>query len=131
MTSRTSTVSATPVMTSSRKVLFMTVAARLRCASPSSCCAAPRAIENSGMPPVPNRFANAVTISRIGKVRPTPVSALTESSGIWPMYMRSTILYRTLTSCATTIGMARRRMLPETFPLEKSLTACILLLPPQ
>ncbi len=32
---------------------------------------------------------------------------------------------RTLTSCASTIGMASRRILPETLPFEKSLTACM------
>ena len=45
------------------------------------------------------------------------------------MYIRSTTLYSTLISWATVIGRAKRRMLPATLPLEKSLveeeTACI------
>lgn len=37
--------------------------------------ARPRAMEKSGAPPVPNRLANAMTMDRMGKVTPTPVSA--------------------------------------------------------
>ena len=123
----------TPVMTSIENVLFITSAARSRCFFPSSppCCAAPRAIENNGVPPEPNKFANAVTISKIGNVTPTPVSASTDVSEICPIYMRSTILYKTFTNCASTIGTARRRIVLEIGPFEKSsfffISAAILL----
>ena len=40
---------------------------------------------------------------------------------MWPMYIRSTTLYSTLISWATVMGIASRRMLPETLPWEKSL----------
>ena len=49
-------------------------------------------LENNGVPPEPNKFANAVTISKIGNVTPTPVSARLPSPGICSMYMRSTML---------------------------------------
>ena len=35
----------------------------------------PLAIEQSGAPPIPNKFVNAATIVTIGKVNPNPVSA--------------------------------------------------------
>ena len=88
-------------------------------------------LENNGVPPEPNKFANAVTISKIGNVTPTPVSASTDVSEICPIYMRSTVLYKTFTNCASTIGTARRRIVLEIGPFEKSsfffISAAILL----
>ena len=42
-----------------------------------------------------------------GKQTPTPVSAADPISGIWPIYMRSTMLYSALTTCEVMEGRAR------------------------
>ena len=71
-------VMTTPVRTSMENAVFMTSEALLR--SPL-----PRAIEQSGAPPSPNRFVKAVTMMMIGKQSPTPPSAEVPSPGILPM----------------------------------------------
>ena len=86
----------------------------------SSSSPRPRAIEQSGAPPVPQRFVKAVTIVMIGKHKPTPVSAMTPSSPIRPMNMRSTTLYRRCDTCAMTSGIAMRVMFADILPLVKS-----------
>ena len=43
---------------------------------------APRAMEQSGAPPIPKRLANAVTRVMIGRVRPIPVSACVDVCGM-------------------------------------------------
>ena len=45
----------------------------------------PRAIENSGTPPVPNSAAKPMISVTIGNVSPTPVSAMPLPSPICPM----------------------------------------------
>ncbi len=74
----TSAVSTRPVPSSMVKVLPIISAAWA--SSPR-----PRAMEKSGAPPVPNRLANAMTMDRMGKVTPTPVSAAEDAPGMWPM----------------------------------------------
>ena len=80
----------------------------------------PLAIEQRGAPPIPKRFAKAITIVIIGKVTPTPVSAILEPSEILPIYILSITLYSILISCAKVIGTASLKILLETLPLEKS-----------
>ena len=48
--------------------------------------------EKSGEPPIPNKFAKAVMMVRMGKVMPTPVRASAPTPGICPRYIRSTTL---------------------------------------
>lgn len=51
----------------------------------SSLSPRPRAMEQSGAPPCPNRPANAERIEMTGSAMPTPVSAMLPTLGIWPM----------------------------------------------
>ena len=78
-------MSTTPLPTRSAKELFRIVSA-------SSWSPRPRAMEQSGAPPMPKSCVNAEMMLMMGKVRPMPVSASVEASGRWPMYMRSTTL---------------------------------------
>ena len=55
-----------------------------------------------------------------GKQTPTPVSAVSPISGRWPMYMRSTMLYNTLMTCATMAGTASLNKSRPTLPLPRS-----------
>ena len=64
----------------------------------SSRLPAPLSMENRGAPPIPNRLAKAPRIIMMGKQMPRPVKARSPTSGILPMYIRSTILYSRLTS---------------------------------
>ena len=52
----------------------------------------PLSMEKSGEPPIPNKFAKAVMMVRMGKVMPTPVRASAPTPGICPRYIRSTTL---------------------------------------
>ena len=63
----------------------------------------PRAMELSGAPPLPHRLANPMMMVIIGRAIPMPVKA-SRPSAIWPIYIRSTMLYRMLISWATAIG---------------------------
>ena len=47
-------------------------------------------------PPMPIKELNAVIRVITGKVTPTPVRAVAPMTGMWPMYIRSTILYKRL-----------------------------------
>ena len=67
----------------------------------------PLAIAQRGAPPVANRFVNAATSVISGNVTPTPVRATPAASpGICPIYILSTTLYITCTSCAIVSGTA-------------------------
>ena len=55
----------------------------------------PREIVASVAPPVLNRLANAPISVISGKQIPSPVSATVPPSGIWPIYILSTMLYST------------------------------------
>ena len=55
----------------------------------------PRAMVASVAPPVENRLAKAPISVIRGKQIPSPVRASVPPSAMWPMYIRSTILYRT------------------------------------
>ena len=46
----------------------------------------------------------------MGPHTPTPASARSPIPAIWPMNIRSTMLYRTLINWASMVGMASRRM---------------------
>ena len=59
-----------------------------------------------GAPPEPANIANALISISIGVNNPTPVKAFAPIPGIWPIYILSTILYKRLTTCATTAGTA-------------------------
>ena len=60
----------------------------------------------SGAPPTPISEAADPIIVTTGPHTPTPASARSPTPGIWPMYMRSTMLYSTLTNCASMLGSA-------------------------
>ena len=74
----------------------------------SACWGSPLPImmEARGAPPMLTRAAKAEIAMITGKVTPTPVSALAPSPGRWPIYIRSTILYRTLMIWAVMAGRA-------------------------
>ena len=59
-------------------------------------------------PPMPTRAEMAETNMITGKHTPSPVRARSPTPSIWPMYIRSTMLYRALTSWAVTEGRASR-----------------------
>lgn len=59
-------------------------------------------------------------IVMIGKQIPTPVSAILPVSGILPIYILSTTLYKRFRSCANVIGIDSSRIFRYTFPFEKS-----------
>ena len=44
-----------------------------------------------------------------GIVTPTPVRAAAPTPGIWPIYIRSTMLYITLITCAAMAGIDSRK----------------------
>lgn len=82
------------------ELLPKTFSASLRLPLPSSIAA-------SSVPPPPIKELKAETSIKIGKQIPTPVKALVTTSRICPMYIRSTMLYKTLTIwvIATEIAM--------------------------
>ena len=66
----------------------------------------PIKIEARGAPPMLTSAANAENIIITGIATPMPVSAAGPVSGIWPMYIRSTILYSRLITWAVMAGSA-------------------------
>ena len=54
---------------------------------------------------MPGMQLNAAVIMMMGNVMPMPPRAMVPTSGIWPIYIRSTMLYRALTSWAMVMGM--------------------------
>ena len=81
-------------------------------------------IDARGAPPIPIRELKADIIMRMGNVTPTPVNAAAPISGMWPIYIRSTILYSIFTSCAVIAGTANRNRSLPTFPLPRSAVFC-------
>ena len=63
----------------------------------------------SGAPPTPMSEATEPTIVITGPQTPTPASAISPMPAMLPMYIRSTMLYRTLTNWASMLGMATRQ----------------------
>ena len=59
--------------------------------APSLFCS-PDLMESSGAPPFPIQAANAEIIVTIGPQIPTPASAMSPTSAIFPIYMRSIML---------------------------------------
>ena len=74
--------------------------------SASSFLPLPSIMDALGAPPMLTRAAKAEIAMITGKVTPTPVSAWAPSPGRWPIYIRSTILYRTLMIWAVMAGRA-------------------------
>ena len=66
----------------------------------------PRRMEARGAPPILTRAAKAEMHRISGMVTPTPVRAVAPTSGMWPMYIRSTKLYSRLISWARMEGRA-------------------------
>ena len=56
--------------------------------------------------PIRGMVIRELIIMIIGMQTPTPVRARLPSSGMWPIKIRSTILYSMLISWATTVGIA-------------------------
>ena len=49
------------------------------------------------------------TMVTTGPQTPTPASAVSPAPAMWPMYILSTMLYSTLTNCASMLGSAVRQ----------------------
>ena len=58
----------------------------------------PMAMEARGEPPIPGIQLKAAAIMIMGNVMPIPLSARVPASGMWPMYILSTMLYSAFTS---------------------------------
>ena len=98
--------SAAAVRTRDRETSIRNALARMRDASFSFF--SPSRMPSSGAPPTPMREENAPIMVRMGPQTPTPASARSPTEAMWPMYIRSTMLYRTLTNCASMLGKAIR-----------------------
>ena len=94
-------VSASDSVQSMRKALA-------RMARASSFFPSPRRMLMSGAPPTPMSEATELTIVMTGPQMPTPARASSPTPAMLPMYMRSTMLYSTLTNCASMLGSATR-----------------------
>ena len=68
-----------------------------RCFSASSCLCSPSFNDIRALVPIPTNIPKARMIVIIGIVIPTPVNANPPTSGMFPIYMRSTILYNVVT----------------------------------
>ena len=72
-------------------------------------------------PPMPTRADRAEMNMMMAKATPTPVMARSPSGFMWPRYIRSTMLYRALTTWAVTAGRASRSSSWGTGSLPRSL----------
>ena len=97
----TVTVSTAPIVASKTNALLNILLA-------SSLSPSPSFIPARGEPPNPTKLANAVSISVTGNTMPSAASASMPCSGICATYMRSTMLYKKVISCATTAGIVSR-----------------------
>lgn len=77
---------------------------KMRCAS--SCFPSPIRMPISGEPPHEIQTAADPTIVTTGPQTPTPARAISPTPAICPMYILSTMLYSTLTNCASMLGSA-------------------------
>ena len=75
--------------------------------SASSSLFAPSLMLTRGPPPMPTNRARAEIMVTMGPQTPTPARAISPIPSIFPIYILSTILYRTLTNWAIMLGMAR------------------------
>ena len=73
-----------------------------------------------GDPPSPTSVAKEVSSVTMGPQTPTPARATLPISGKFPMYIRSTMLYSTLTSWASIVGTASPSTSRKTGPLPRS-----------
>ena len=80
---------------------------RMRLAS--SGLPSPMRIPISGDAPHEIHTAAEPTIVTTGPQTPTPASAVSPTPAMWPMYILSTMLYSTLTNCASMLGSAVRQ----------------------
>ena len=74
----------------------------------------PIKIDAFGAPPILTSAAKAEIARITGAVTPTPAKADFPTSGICPINILSTILYKILMSCAATAGQASRKKAFET-----------------
>ena len=81
----------------------------------------PLYIENRGVPPLPNKLANAVIITITGKHIPTAPIAVVPICGIRAIYILSTTLYKRFNNCATSIGIDALKILSVIVPFSKSI----------
>ena len=72
---------------------------------------------------MPTMEAKAEIMVTMGPQIPTPARAISPISGIFPIYILSTILYRTLTNWATMLGRAS----PSTRPRILSLSSFVVI----
>ena len=80
---------------------------RIRLAS--SGLPSPMRMPSSGDAPHEIHTAAEPTIVTTGPQTPTPASAVSPTPAMWPMYILSTMLYSTLTNCASMLGSAVRQ----------------------
>ena len=62
-----------------------------------------------GEPPTPTQKATELSMVTMGPHTPAPARARLPTWAMFPMYIRSTTLYSTLTNWASILGMAMRR----------------------
>ena len=75
----------------------------------SSGLPSPMRMPISGDAPHEIHTAAEPTIVTTGPQTPTPASAVSPTPAMWPMYILSTMLYSTLTNCASMLGSAVRQ----------------------
>ena len=75
----------------------------------SSGLPSPMRIPISGDAPHDIHTAAEPTMVTTGPQTPTPASAVSPAPAMWPMYILSTMLYSTLTNCASMLGSAVRQ----------------------
>ena len=117
----------TPISTSSENAV-------LKISPASALFPSPILIPARGAPPRPMRFANAWIISVIGSTMPSAARASIPESSICATYMRSTILYRNVISCAITAGIESRTISGSIRPFPSSSVifffSFVMLMPP-
>ena len=92
---------ATPMSTSMEKAV-------LKMRSASGAFPSPSLMPARGAPPSPMRFANACMMSVMGSTMPSAASASMPASSMRATYIRSTMLYKNVMSCAMIAGMLSR-----------------------
>ena len=107
---------------STRATAIRAVVQLPRMFSASSFLPFPSMMDALGAPPMLTRAAKAEMAMMTGNVTPTPVRALAPTPGRWPMYMRSTMLYKTLMIWAVMAGTASLNSSRPTLPEPRSIS---------
>ena len=107
---------------STRATAISAVVQLPRIFSASSFLPFPSMMDALGAPPILTRAAKAEMAMMIGNVTPTPVRALAPTPGRWPMYIRSTMLYKTLMIWAVMAGTASLNSSLPTLPEPRSIS---------